>query len=117
MIFLPIIISIIIGILVVLLIYFGDLRSRWNKPSEYGAAITFKDFLTLHTISPEKWYLKDYSVAYIDKHGFFKDVYFMTFKEFYKYYKWHKEYSKEKIIEATLNNTQEITERMEKEKK
>ncbi len=108
MIFLSVIAGIIIVTLVALLIYFGDLRSNWDKPNEYGAAITFKNFLTLHKINPEKWYLKDYSVAYIDKHGFFKDVYFVTFKEFYGYYKWHKKYSKEKAIEATLNNTQEL---------
>lgn len=93
---------------VILLIYFGSLREEWNKPNECSAAITFKDFLTLYKISPEKWFLKYDSVAYINKNMVCKDVYFVTFKEYYKYYKWYKKYSKEKAIEATLNNTQEL---------
>lgn len=93
---------------IILLIYFGDLREEWNKPNERSAAITFKDFLTLYKISPEKWFLKYDSVAYINKNMVCKDVYFVTFREFYKYHKWYKKYSKEKAIEATLNNTQEL---------
>lgn len=95
-------------ILVILLSYFGSLRGDWNKPNERSAAITFKDFLTLYKISPEKWILKYDSVVYINKDTVYKDVYFATFKEYYKYYKWYKKYSKEKVIEATLNNTQEL---------
>lgn len=93
---------------IILLIYFGNLREEWNKPNERSAAITFKDFLTLYKISPEKWFLKYDSVAYINKNMVCKDVYFVTFREFYKYHKWYKKYSKEKAIEATLNNTQEL---------
>lgn len=93
---------------IILLIYFGNLREEWNKPNEHSAAITFKDFLTLYKISPEKWFLKYDSVAYINKNMVCKDVYFVTFREYYKYYKWYKKYSKEKAIEATLNNTQEL---------
>lgn len=93
---------------IILLIYFGNLREEWNKPNERSAAITFKDFLTLYKISPEKWFLKYDSVAYINKNMVCKDVYFVTFREYYKYYKWYKKYSKEKAIEATLNNTQEL---------
>ena len=95
-------------ILAILLIYFANLSCTWMKPSEYNAAITFKDFLTLYKISPEKWFLKYDSVAYINKNMVCKDVYFVTFREYYKYYKWYKKYSKEKAIEATLNNTQEL---------
>ena len=95
-------------ILAILLIHFGNLRGEWNKPNERSAAITFKDFLTLYKISPEKWLLKYNSVVYINKDTVYKDVYFVTFKEYYKYYKWYKKYSKEKAIEATLNNTQEL---------
>ena len=86
-------------ILVILLSYFGNLRGEWNKPNERSAAITFKDFLTLYKISPEKWLLKYDSVVYINKDTVYKDVYFVTFKEYYKYYKWYKKYSKEKAIE------------------
>lgn len=95
-------------ILAILLTYFANLRCTWMKPSEYNAAITFKDFLTLYKISAEKWRLGDCCVIYKDKDGYNKDVCFVTFKEFYKYYKWYKKYSKEKAIEATLNNTQEL---------
>lgn len=95
-------------ILAILLTYFVKIRDTWMKPSEYNAAITFKEFLTLYKISAEKWCLKDWYVTYKDKDGFNKDVCFVTFKEFYKYYKWYKKYSKEKAIEATLNNTQEL---------
>lgn len=95
-------------ILAILLIYFANLSCAWMKPSEYNAAITFKDFLTLYKISTERWRLGDCCVIYKDKDGYNKDVCFVTFKEFYKYYKWYKKYSKEKAIEATLNNTQEL---------
>lgn len=95
-------------ILAILLTYFVNIRDTWMKPSEYNAAITFKEFLTLYKISAEKWCLRDWYVTYKDKDGFNKDVCFVTFKEFYKYYKWYKKYSKEKAIEATLNNTQEL---------
>lgn len=93
---------------IILIIYFGNLRCEWVKPSVYNAAITFKDFLTLYKISTEKWRLKDCYVIYEDKDGLNKEVCFVTFKEFYKYRKWYKKYSKEKAIEATLNNTQKL---------
>lgn len=37
----------VIMLVIILLIYFGNLRGEWNKPNERSAAITFKDFLTL----------------------------------------------------------------------
>ena len=93
---------------VILAIYFGNLRCEWVKPNVHNAAITFKDFLTLYKISTEKWRLGDCCIIYKDKDGCNKEVCFVTFKEFYKYRKWYKKYSKEKAIEATLNNTQEL---------
>lgn len=87
--------------------YFG-LRSEWQRPNEYSAAITFKEFYSLFKIHPEKWHLYKNQVTYNNKDSFIKDVNFVTFKDYRKYYKWYKSYSKKQAIEKILNNTQQL---------
>lgn len=90
-----------------------------TKQNKQGLpCLTFEQFLSFYSISPDKFYLQDdhVSVYFDDKNGIWllnrKDFYFKTNKDLKQYQKYHQNDIKQKEKQAIEKQATEATEKL-----